>query len=202
MELLFKITTFKLLLFLPLLINNQTIDEILNGFYTTFTQAQITQKGLFYENKIKQIYNITTPEEISHFYYSRKKLINYQLAYPNSSYYSINIKVTLVILLFKINPCRDSFKYCCESRKKCGHDNTSIYNVGDLEIAMTINNFIFNCINEFNNIPCGTFFEIHKRGDEKILLEKKIELNLISGYKTSFLYIKDFICAGKYEVKY
>lgn len=71
-----------------------------------------------------------------------------------------------------------------------------------MAVAWLLNGFILHCSDDYRNTDeCGTFLEIHRPNDPKVIQDMLIRRLYESGYGTEFISTKR-LCAGRYEVWY
>lgn len=178
------------LLIIPILLKRIIIlcdlnSTIINKILLNYTKAE--KNDDFFKNDSIQLQDATYRAKI---YYSNTNLLNYKVTYSNENFYVIRIY---------INPCKNFEENCCQGKASCEEDNTDIIAGTDLEIAWFVNNFLPICENEFNNLECGTFLEVHLPGIETVLVRVQINQYYVNGFQTNFI-ITTNLCAGRYEV--
>lgn len=118
---------------------------------------------------------------------------NYSIDIPSPDEYYISIYV---------NPCVGQTEELCEGNASPGtlSDEYAIKATNDLLVAWYMNNYIFQCGNEFKDLDsCGTFLEIHRPFDVSIIEDVRLSKNSIEKIEFTYLSTKK-LCAGKYEI--
>jgi hypothetical protein len=138
-------------------------------------------------------YDIETPEGRANYFYYKNPPKNYRVEIPDP---------TVVRIILKVDPCRlkgDNDLCCNETNAAACEDNTEILGGTDIGVAWFTNGYILKCSDSFAVLgTCGTFFEIHRPNDPKIIESYKIDRSYSSGFVTEFISTKN-LCAGSYE---
>ena len=75
-------------------------------------------------------------------------------------------------------------------------DNTILESGTDMSVAWYVNGFIMHCSDTYTNTKeCGTYLEIHRPADPRVIEDVQIERLYESGYATEFISTKK-LCAG------
>ncbi|CAI2378543.1 unnamed protein product [Moneuplotes crassus] len=134
-----------------------------------------------------------TEEGRAIYYYSLNPPTNYAVEFPNPDVYEIRIR---------LNPCinRDSDLCCDATNEGACEDNTVFESGEDMAVSWFTNGYIFRCSDIFEKQnECGTYLEIHRPRDAKVLEYIKIDKLYRSGFSTEFISTKQ-LCAGRYEL--
>lgn len=134
-----------------------------------------------------------TEEGRAMYYYSLNPPKNYVVEFPNPSVYEIRMK---------INPCEGrTTDLCCDATNEgaCG-DDTVFESGEDMVVAWFTNGYIFHCSDVFEKTNnWGTYIEIHRPTDYRVIEFIQVEQLYRSGYSTEFISTKQ-LCAGRYEL--
>jgi len=134
------------------------------------------------------------------YYYNINPPDTYRVEFPNPAVYEIRMK---------LNPCKNRTSDLCwdgTNEAPCG-DNTVFESGQDLVVAWFTNGYIFQCHDIFSDFTseivssygCGTFIEIHRPADSRVIEYISIYQLFRSGYSTEFISTKK-LCAGRYEL--
>ena len=134
-----------------------------------------------------------TEEGRAMYYYHINPPSNYFVEFPNPDIYSIRMR---------INPWIGRNNDMCwdETNEGAWGDNTEFESGEDMTVSWFTNGYIFHCSTIFeNNDECGTYIEIHRPTDSRVIEALKITRLYRSGYSTEFISTKN-LCAGRYEL--
>jgi len=106
-------------------------------------------------------------------------------------------------LLIYLNPCTSlAYQSVCEQeiQNNGAQDNTLINPGKDILVYIETDEYLLECKNNYITMNlCGTFLEIHRPFDEKVLVDRRI--NAAVQQPTIYRYIPTKgLCTGKYEV--
>jgi hypothetical protein len=128
-------------------------------------------------------------------------------AYANSTEVLSQYKVQPLqemkyLVRIKINPCLHvNDDYCCNEKSEgmC-LDNPFVKATSALIVAWSFNNFLTQCYNEFSDeAECGTFIEVHRPNQPRVLSDKRVVEDYSVGF-TTVLVDTSQLCAGYYEL--
>eukprot|EP01017_Pseudomicrothorax_dubius_P005143 TRINITY_DN11215_c0_g1_i1.p1 TRINITY_DN11215_c0_g1~~TRINITY_DN11215_c0_g1_i1.p1 ORF type:complete len:227 (+),score=32.01 TRINITY_DN11215_c0_g1_i1:195-875(+) len=139
--------------------------------------------------------SLSKPEIIlAKIYTNHAKLFSlYTVDIPDPNNYVVDIKV---------DPCRLlKPQFCIEGANEALYTNQfNVTGGGDLLVAWFLNVYTIKCGNEFaESDECGTFLEVHRPFDERVLASTRIVLDYSDGYAFDYISLRD-ICAGRYEI--